>query len=174
MEEIKKSEIRFWLDDYDDVFSDFDPRPYSRRAISDDFLKEASKVLRETKHGSFEIRLLIPKEKESKEKDTIVQKRLSAHFRSQAETDRKALNETRIKGSLICILGFSFMIIAAAINYYNLKSLIPIILVTILEPAGWFSIWTGFEGIFIKPQELRPAIQFSEKMSKASIVFEPY
>ena len=30
--------VSIWIDSYDDVFSDFDPRSYDERNISDDFL----------------------------------------------------------------------------------------------------------------------------------------
>lgn len=41
---LEMSEISIWLDNYDDIFSDFDPRPYSQRSLSDDFLAEAKKI----------------------------------------------------------------------------------------------------------------------------------
>ena len=44
---LEKTQISLWLDDYADIFSDFDPRPFSQRALSDDFLNEAKKVVRE-------------------------------------------------------------------------------------------------------------------------------
>src|SRR5690349_704077 len=43
-----KSELSIWLDTYDDIFSDFDPRPLNERALSDDFLSEARKMARDT------------------------------------------------------------------------------------------------------------------------------
>ena len=36
--------ISLWIDSYDDIFSDFDPRPFSARNISDDFLYEVKKT----------------------------------------------------------------------------------------------------------------------------------
>ncbi len=169
-----QSEIKFWLDEYDDVFSDFDPRPYSEREISDDFLKEARKVLRETTKGTFEIRFLIPLLKQNKEKDAMVQKRLIRHFRSQAEIERKTIKASKERGIKICLLGFSLLISASVINYFYNSSFFFTMIATILEPAGWFSAWSGLDNIFIKPQEMQPALRFAEKMAKATIVFEPY
>ena len=37
---LQQSEISLLLDSYDDIFSDFDPRPYNQRALSQDFLAE--------------------------------------------------------------------------------------------------------------------------------------
>jgi hypothetical protein len=36
-------EISIWLDSYNDIFSDFDSRPFSERTVSDDFLSEVRK-----------------------------------------------------------------------------------------------------------------------------------
>ena len=40
-------DIKIWIDEYDGIFSDFDPRPYSERNMSDDFLNECNKLFRE-------------------------------------------------------------------------------------------------------------------------------
>ena len=39
----REGNISIVLDSYDDLFSDFDPRPYRIRALSDDFLLECKK-----------------------------------------------------------------------------------------------------------------------------------
>ena len=57
---LQMSEISLWLDTYDDIFSDFDPRPYSQREMSEDFLKEISRRYLEGKHGRFEVHFTIP------------------------------------------------------------------------------------------------------------------
>ena len=36
--ELREGNISLVLDSYDDLFSDFDPRDYSQKALSDDFL----------------------------------------------------------------------------------------------------------------------------------------
>ena len=38
---IDKAQVSLVLDTYDDIFSDFDPRPYDQRALSGDFLDAA-------------------------------------------------------------------------------------------------------------------------------------
>ena len=53
------SEISILLDNYDDIFSDFDPRPYSERSLSDDLLNEARKASRDKNTGRLELRFLI-------------------------------------------------------------------------------------------------------------------
>mgnify|MGYP001602887187 CR=1 FL=1 len=49
------------MSEYADIFSDFDPRHFSKRALSDDFLIEAQKASTDKNVGNVEIRLLFPK-----------------------------------------------------------------------------------------------------------------
>ena len=56
---LQLSEISLIIDTYDDIFSDFDPRPYSQRALSDDFLLEARKASKDKVSGTFELNFLV-------------------------------------------------------------------------------------------------------------------
>jgi hypothetical protein len=49
------------LDNYDDIFSDFDYSDYSKRLLSYDFLKELRRRYEERKKGEYEITFSIPK-----------------------------------------------------------------------------------------------------------------
>ena len=42
----KNGNISLILESYTDIFSDFDPRPYDQRTLSDDFLLECKKAVR--------------------------------------------------------------------------------------------------------------------------------
>lgn len=50
------TEISIWVDTYDDVFSDFDSRPYDNRELSDDFLTEVRKMVRSNAPGKVELK----------------------------------------------------------------------------------------------------------------------
>ena len=71
---LQLSEVSLWVDNYDEFFSDFDPRPYSQRTLSDDFLHEAKKAVREKASGKVELTLLIPKNKRAKEIENVIKK----------------------------------------------------------------------------------------------------
>lgn len=60
---LKLSEICLILDTYDDIFSDFDPRPYDERGLSDDFLSEARKAVKKKPSETIELKFLIPANK---------------------------------------------------------------------------------------------------------------
>ena len=74
---LQKSEVSLWIDHYDDIFSDFDPRPYSQRGLSDDFLIEAKKFIKEKASGSFELIFLVPELMRKPESEGIIKKRLN-------------------------------------------------------------------------------------------------
>ena len=58
--DLREGNISLILDDYNDLFSDFDPRHYSERALSDDFLAESKRASRDKPAGSLEVKFLVP------------------------------------------------------------------------------------------------------------------
>src|SRR4051812_46940136 len=89
---LRKAELSIWLDTYDDIFSDFDPRPYSERALSDDFINEARKMVREKPTGTIELKLLMPSELRNNETENIIINSLHSHFKiyaNQLYTEKK-------------------------------------------------------------------------------------
>ncbi len=53
-------EISIAIDTWDDIFSDFDPRPLNIRALSEDFIAELKKRYRETRKGDFLVTIYAP------------------------------------------------------------------------------------------------------------------
>ena len=53
-------EISIAIDTWDDIFSDFDPRPFEVRALSEDFIAELKKRYRETRKGQFLVMIYAP------------------------------------------------------------------------------------------------------------------
>lgn len=170
---LAKSEISLLLDTYDDIFSDFDPRPYSQRALSDDFLNEARKASRE-KGESFELRFLMFAKLRQSEREALIKKRLHEHFKKQVAVLKKEIKDIITKGIMLAIVGFFLMFCATLILEFLPKSLFSTFLVIVLEPSGWFVIWTGFDHIFYMPRDKKPELVFNEKMAKADVIFESY
>jgi hypothetical protein len=171
---LQKSEVSLWLDHYDDIFSDFDPRPYSQRAISDDFLKEAKKVTREIKPGVLELRFLIPGNHQRAEHENMIRKRLREHFKKHADIMKDEQHAMVKKGGMIALTGFLLLIIAAWVDYVKREAFLWSVFTVVLEPAGWFTIWTGLDTILFKSKEKLPELEFYDKMSRAEIKFDTY
>ena len=170
---LAQSEITLLLNSYDDIFSDFDPRPYSRRAVSDDFLAEAKRAARD-KDGHIELRFLIPQHQRKIDHETAIKLRLRAHFKHHNELEEIEMAKTKRNGWLMAIAGI-LMIIAATYLSSLESSLIWIhFLIILLEPGGWFTAWTGLDQLYYTAKEKKPDYDFYHKMTKANIFFTPY
>src|SRR3989344_3774359 len=70
------------LEKYTDIFSSFDIRPYSKRALSVDFLDEIKRTTSDGKDGEgVEIILNMPTQERNESHETVIKERLSAHFK---------------------------------------------------------------------------------------------
>ena len=173
-----KSEISLLLDTYDDLFSDFDPRPYSQRAISEDFLAEALRATREKATEQIELKFLIPlsgKNGRSISTEHIIRKRLKEYFKKREEYATKEVNAMIQQGTYFIIIGLIGMAAATLMLVKKAEtSYIASFLVILLEPAGWFFFWEGLHIILFESKHLKPKVEFNRKMSKADIKFIPY
>lgn len=164
--------ISLSLDSYDDIFSDFDPRPYSDRSLSVDFIDEARRASIDKPSGGVELRLLVPKSLRDEEEEKVIKKRLKSHFEKHA----KILDSQRRKifrnGITFTVTGVTIMILAAfflfdlsGTNYFMH------FLLVLFEPAGWFFFWEGLDMVFFDSKKEKPGLEFYRKMTKSDIVF---
>jgi len=171
---LREKNISLILDSYDDLFSDFDPRPYSARGLSNDFLIECRRAVRGLKTESpvLELRLLVPKNKRKIAKETMIKKRLKDYFQNQVKEKQMELTTTRRDGAKWLFIGFSLALISTLlITQEGFLFRLPLI---ISEPGGWFSFWTGLDKIFIEPKSKKPEFEFNNNMAKMSIRFYTY
>jgi hypothetical protein len=171
---LSKSELSIWLDDYDDVFSDFDSRPINERSLSDDFLVEVRKMVREKPTGNVELKLLIPNAKRKKELEVMVVKNLHTYFKHAADAIYHEMKKTRRRGFLLSGLGFLVMIATAYLVSISNRSFFFNAAQIVLEPSGWFMVWSGMDNIFYNSRQRKPNLDFNTKMSHAEIIFVSY
>ena len=173
------SEISILLDTYDDIFSDFDPRPLVQRALSDDFLLEAKKAVREKGSGIIELKFMIQEEQRDRDTEKVIKKRLKAHFLEHANTKEKDVNNVRKNGLILALIGFILMGIGAFVIFKHFLegTFISAILIVILEPAGWFFFWEGMAKALFLYEEYskhKKDLKFYQVMSKCEIEFFSY
>jgi hypothetical protein len=171
-EELQQASISLVLDTYDDIFSDFDPRPYSERALSDDFLLECKRAARDKEQG-FELILSIPKKLRSIADENKIRKRLRDHFRKHHTEKEKQVTSIKKEGLIWVGVGTMLMLAATALETYT-KSFSINLLTIIMEPASWFSFWEGLAKIFIRSKEAEPEALFYHKMANAIFTFREY
>ncbi len=159
------------LDNYEDIFSDFDPRPFSVRGLSEDFLAEMKKAIVETKEGALELRFLIPKQERNLEHEALIKKRLHEHFRKHHALLEAGKKKSVREGAVLSIVGMLILLTAAYIVSLETKSLTSQLVLVILEPSGWFTTWSGLEMLFFRSKEKDAEIDFNARLSKAEISF---
>lgn len=170
---LKMSEISLWLDTYNDIFSSFDPRPYSQRTLSDDFLFEAKKASREKLSGQVDLKLLMPKKLRKIGDEIGIKKRLHEHFKKHYDMLKKEHKSIVTTGLLMTGLGLLMMFLAGFFSTMNTLIFYKVLIV-LLEPAGWFMAWFGLERIFYTSRMKKADLDFYEKMSKVNITFWSY
>ncbi len=170
----KIAEVSVWLDTYDDLFSDFDPRPFEERAVSDDFLREAKTFSKEKAGGRFELVLLIPHRLQDTEKEAVIVRRLHEFFAQNRELAGSAINANRRTGGGLVALAVLLMLAGAWLRSIPSESFLFNFFLVVLEPAGWFTIWNGFDRLFFVPRQLASDLQFFRRMSEGMISFIPY
>ncbi len=171
---LKMSEISLWLDTYDDIFSDFDPRPFSQRALSVDFLDEMKRASREKATGQVELKFLVPENERKNDTEYQIKKRLKEHFKKHADKLDREERKIVIKSLFFIFFGFAMLIFAAYISSLSLEGFFYAAIVVFLEPAGWFTFWFSLEQIFESFKEKQPEEDFYKRMAKAEISFLSY
>jgi hypothetical protein len=164
-------DISIWLDDYNDIFSDFDPRPYSERALSDDFMVEIRKVCRERKENISELKLLIPGNKRNVDNEVMITRRLHTFLRRQHVSYKEEYNRIRKKSTLFVVFGTIMMLIASYLSSLRSERFLINAVFVIFEPSGWFLLWSGLENFFYTSKQQKKEFDFFNKLSGSKISF---
>jgi hypothetical protein len=165
--------ISLWIDDYDDIFSDFDPRPFSQRALSEDFLAEVKRAVRDRREGVPELRFLVPAPVRNLAGEATIRKRLREHFRRHAERLGRVHRRIVWTGVAIAAAGFGVMTTSALLRgqpgafWWTLLNVV-------LEPSGWFAVWFGLDRLCYGVRDIAHEREFYRKMGKAEVVFVAY
>ncbi len=172
---IQSAEMALWLDSYDDIFSDFDPRPYMERSLSDDFLLEMKKVAKDRGRDSFELRFLLAPETRNEDSEQIIRERLHHFFNQQYQHYLKERKAAIWRGVLFVSLGVVLMFCASLlVTFFDEHNLLFSFLVILLEPAGWFLFWEGWARAMYRAEKINPEIKFYHKMAHSKINFISY
>lgn len=164
-------EIAIVIDVYDDIFSDFDPRPYHERELSDDFLKEIQRRYLEDKRGRFEVRFTIPSTERDTKEEALIKRRLREHFAFMVKHETDAIKHTQQRGYLYVLIG-ALVLIGDALAFGFLGETISYHLLSVmLVPAGWYGMFTGIGKVIDEPFEALNRKKLYEKFEKANYVF---
>lgn len=170
---LREANISLVLDSYNDIFSDFDPRGYSERALSDDFLLECKRAAHDKGDRGIELRFLIPKNVRRLKDEELIKQRLLEHFKKHVVEKHIDIKNYQRTGVLWIVLGMA-IIVTNAIVSFNFNSPLIETSLKLLEVPSWFLVWEGLGKIFIRAKEKVPDYEFYKKMSSATVGFFNY
>ncbi|MBN2482838.1 MAG: hypothetical protein JXD21_01390 [Candidatus Omnitrophica bacterium] len=166
-------EIAIVIDTWDDVFSDFDPRPLNERTVSGDFITELKKRYRETRRGDFIITIYAPLDLKDEKSERMVTQRLKKHFLHGYLQKKKELRSTRLRGTIFVLIGIGSLTFLTLATYFKfLNTLARELSAIVLMPLGWFGFWEGLSKLIdTSPGFIQDEILF-RKLSKATYQFK--
>ncbi|MEM3362429.1 MAG: hypothetical protein QXV83_00260 [Candidatus Anstonellaceae archaeon] len=160
-----------WLDDYGDIFSDFDPRPYIKRQVSDDFIVELKKRIRETPKGEFEVAFYLPKEKRNLKIEANIKKRIREYFDSELKQLENKIKHKDNRHLLYLVSGLVILFLSTYLNIEYQQDSLIVIGANLILPLGWFSIWVSLDYFLNQKKEEDEKISFFKKMKKCDFKF---
>ncbi len=154
------------LDGYDDIFSDFDPSPYERRLLSDDFLRELRRRHAEKRKGEFVVNFTLPGSLRSEKTEALVRKRIKDYFKARLRETAKERKDKLKEGVLRLVVGVMLSILLIVFPQLDVVPLL-----TILSVLIWYVLWSGFEELFDVSRRLKRKEAFYDKFLRAEYNF---
>jgi hypothetical protein len=170
---LHSSEISIIANDYDDIFSDFDPRPFSVRELSVDFIDEVKRASRQ-KGDKVELRIMVPRRKRNPRDEEVIRHRVCAHFKDGLHRVHAETGRMRKKSLWYIAAGMVLMLLATYVSSLGTESFLNHFLFVFFEPAGWFIFWTGLDIMFVKIADKSADHDFYRKLANCEIRFVPY
>ncbi len=161
-------DILLVLHSYEDIFSDFDPRPHTQKAISGDFLLACKKASIDKE--KVDLKLFVPKQKRKSKEETKIKRRLREHFKRHCKGKKKEIMKLKLSGVFWILIGSAMMILSVFLIGMKASFLFHL-LMTLAQPSGWFFLWEGLRKVLITPNEKRPDYIFYKKMANSEIYF---
>ena len=166
-------EIGIVIDTWDDIFSDFDPRPLAERTVSEDFLDELRKRYKETRSGEFLITIYAPPSLKDEASEKMVSQRLKKHFRHKFLQKKKVIIKIRMRGLVFVLIGVCSLSFLTLATYFRFLSDLAIqICGILLMPLGWFGFWEGLSKLIDTSPVVLHDEKLFEKLSKAKFSFQ--
>ncbi len=168
---VETREISIALDNYDDLFSDFDPRAYSLRQVSEDFLRELERINLEGEKGEIAVRFYIKKENRKESSEEQIIKRLQSYFRWKAKELKKDEMSIGGKGVKFLAIGIVIMLVQAYFVEFKVYPPAAPLLDVLFVPFGWFAVWVGLEKLFEGREEAKKQGEKAGRLARAKYSF---
>jgi hypothetical protein len=165
------AELSLWLDNYEDIYSDFDSRHYLKRRVSEDFLYELRNALKYKKERVNDLLLLLPQEKRNDQNEKIITESLKDFFTTQFRVHADNCHTKFNNGIILGIIGVLIMALNSFASFNVSHTFSLVVLRVIAEPAGWFLLWAAFDFLFYDWKDLKKEREFFRELSELNIHF---
>lgn len=164
--------ITLRIETYEDIFSDFDPRSYSQKALSDDLLIELKRASRD-KDDNVSLNFLIDEKKRNIQDEAVIKKRLQEHFGKHRKQLEKQVKKPIVdRGIKFVVTGIALMFAATYLDFTEFAtSMFHSFFIFLLQPASWFFLWEGFAMVLFEAKKINPDLEFYKKMAGSKISF---
>jgi hypothetical protein len=161
-------EIVIALDNYDDLFSDFDIRGYEERALSKDFLDELYvRLRRHWEKSDLDIVFLLPKALRSPRDEKLIIGRLRDFFVERKDHHANDDKKAKLKSLVYVAIGLGLSVAASLFARY--VNFLPLFNDFLLIPS-WFFVWSGFD-CFLKREEFGRKKKYYLALSACGLAF---
>ncbi len=168
---MQDNELHISLNNYDEIFSDFDPRPYRVRALSADFLDEAKRANLNS-IGPIELKFFIEDGRKNLANENTIKKRLNDHFKKHYEMLAGERMQLIKQGLGFAFLGIIMMLLATFIMLGGSeKTFLTAFFIVIFEPAGWFLFWEGMYLAIFDSRMRKTDYAFYRRMQNFTVTF---
>lgn len=172
-EDTERLMIEVALDNYEDIFNEWDPAPFKRRDIDPDlrtFFEECSEEI-SLKHD-IAIVFFLPKGEIDMEKQQKCVEGLHNFFRFNKYLAEKEITRSRKNSLKHFLIGMVFLAIAVIFEHQFEKDVLFDILGQGLFIGGWVFAWEAVSTVAFKHHELSYGIREWERFLEAPIVFK--
>lgn len=169
------AELSLWLDNYDDLYSDFDARALLKRRISEDFIHELEIAFKRKEENTDVLLLHIPGIIRNETDEKLITERLQNHFNREWESGKTELKRNTRRYILFFVISIVVMTFNVLISIRSAGG-VNILYETriLLEPAGWFFFWNSLEYFFFRRQAESGKVKFWNMIAGWKIMFRSY
>ena len=164
------AELSLWLDSYDDIYSDFDSRHYLKRRVSEDFIDELRMSLKYRTDKPDRLLLLLPAQLRNAEIEKEILSSIKEQLKDRLQISDEKRKRTWLQGLKLLISGMLLMAADAFVVYK--ATYLNTLLKVIVEPASWFTIWTGLDVLIYDYRKVKAETDFYKCLHQLHIHFK--
>lgn len=164
------SSADFWLDKYQEMFSDFDPAPFERRTVSQDFIEAVMRRFPEGGEEEIHLRISVPKKERSAKTEDVIRKRFRDYFGKMAERYAGSMRAGQKRGITYFVAGCVLLLAFVWVGM-SMESVVSQLLGVVFLPLGWFGVWEGTSKILSAPEKYQKKLGLYRKLAAAKYEF---